>query len=120
MTSKKDFIYNPPPRQLVPNRSHLHFPTHQPTIQRTASLKKVDSTQPTFTPVIHDLPFQIYPDRTKTEVSKQQIRERLIDNQREKAESLRAEKIRREDNDWAEYCTFQPSINIESKRIASK
>ena len=44
----------------------------------------------------HDLPFSIYPERVKTEVSRQQIVERLIDGRREKAESLRNEKVRKE------------------------
>ncbi len=89
MTSKKDYASDHPSKQLLQNRSHLHFATHQPTINRVHSLKKVDSSQPTFTPSINELPFEIYPERTKTEVSKQQIVERLIDNKRDKAQSLR-------------------------------
>lgn len=82
MTSKKDSGHPLVPPQLLPSRSHLHFAHQQPTIHRTHSLKQVDSSLPTFTPHINELPFQIYPTRTKTEVSKLQIQERLIDNQR--------------------------------------
>jgi hypothetical protein len=46
--------------------------------------------------------------------------ERLIDNRREKAESLRAEKVRKENDRYTQYCTFQPAISCESKRLASK
>jgi hypothetical protein len=55
----------------------------------------VETNHPTYRPEIHDLPFEIYPERTKTEVSRQQLVERLLDNRRDKAESLRAEKIKR-------------------------
>jgi hypothetical protein len=74
MTSYKDSLEGPVSRQLLNNRSHLHFASQQPTIQRTHSLRQVDSSQPSFVPQINDLPFQIYPTRTKTEVSKLQIR----------------------------------------------
>ena len=53
--------------------NHLQFKPHQHTIQRTHSLSKVNPNQPTFTPQINDMPFKIYPERTKTEVSRQQI-----------------------------------------------
>ena len=46
---------------LQNNHNHLHFSTHQPPVQRTNSLRKIDSVQPTFTPAIHEMPFQIYP-----------------------------------------------------------
>ena len=45
---------------------HLHFTPTIPTIARAHSLSKVPLEQPTFTPNIHDIPFHIYPQRTKT------------------------------------------------------
>ena len=71
MTSKKYSSSNP--SQLVHNRNQVQFTPHQATIQRVSSLRKVEPQVHPFTPDIHDLPFHIYPERTKTEVSRQQI-----------------------------------------------
>lgn len=95
MNPKRDSQLQPGSHLLHQDR-HLQFATQQAVIKRVHSLRKVE-TSPSFTPQIHELPFQIYPQRTKTEISKQQIVERLIQNRREKAESLRAEKARRDD-----------------------
>jgi hypothetical protein len=53
-------------------------------------------------------------------VSKQQIIERLLDDRREKAESLRAEKVKKEESMYNEECTFQPKINVESRKLSGK
>lgn len=67
---------------LVQQMRHLTFSSHQPAIKRMHSLRKVETSYPTHIPEIHSLPFQLYPERTKTEISRQQLVERLLDSRR--------------------------------------
>ena len=80
--SMKKYETSNPSQLLQSDLHHLSFTPHQSTVHRAHSLSKLQSQKPTFTPEIHDLPFKVYPERIKTEVSRQQIVERLIDGKR--------------------------------------
>lgn len=52
----------------------------------------------------------IYPNRSKVEVSRDERFERLIDNQLEKQEGLYQRKITKEEEEVERHCTFQPNL----------
>lgn len=117
MTKHSEIPSNGQNQLFVHNNRHLAFSSQQTAMKKVHSLRKVETYHPTHTPEIHALPFELYPERTKTEISKNQLIERLVENRKERTETLRAEKIKKEETE-TEGCTFKPVINAESKRLA--
>jgi hypothetical protein len=84
MNRQLDFSAQGQNQMFVQHNRHLAFSTQQTAIKKVQSLRKVDTYHPTHTPEIHELPFELYPERTKTEISKNQLIERLLENRKEK------------------------------------
>jgi hypothetical protein len=58
-------LQNQNPMFVQQNR-HIAFSSQQAAIKKVHSLRKVETYHPTHTPEIHQLPFELYPERTKT------------------------------------------------------
>ena len=65
ISSLKNAIQDPS-QIFQKDQDRIHFTTHQNSIKRVQSLRKVEPEKPNFTPDIHEIPFKIYPERTKT------------------------------------------------------
>ena len=102
------------------SRSKSVFPATTATLPRSSSLRRLElEQQPTFRPKINELPFEIYPQRTREELSRTEIIERLMGGREQRGEERQAEKVRRESEKVAS-CTFQPAISTQSRLIVGE